>query len=719
MISLTKILNKLYLTRFSFYLLLILIAISFSITFYLMLPDNNLVKNPLQLQYFLLADVFFVILLLALIIRQLILIIIYRKNKKDESKLYIKFVNLFAAMAVGPAIGLVIITSLFFNLEFRTWYGGAVREAVVNSNIVAKDYENEIQAEIISDTQLIMREIVKVSRNNEVNINSINQVLNEFIDLRTISNIYLFNKAGDIYLNFKDKENENFLYPSKNIFEILDQNRVFIFQLNKNSISAYKKINFLGDVFMQVNRDLNTNIWDHIAATKDAYKIYTIKENESAGIQITYSMIFVLFSIGFILIAVLIGFNLARRLSKPISILIESANEISKGNFEAKVSEIDEFDEIKVLITAYNKMISEIESKQLQLVSKSLDDEEKRLFIEAILSLLTIGVISLDNNFNIILSNKTASILFKNSKTFNEKDNFLKIIPEWEKIFNNFKNSKKILENFQYDFVINNDQRNFNVRIIKEIINNQINGYVVAIDDTTTLLLAQKHAAWSDIARKIAHEVKNPLTPIKLSAERIEKKFNDNNISQKDISLLTQTISRQVDDIGKLVDEFSSFARIPEAEIKLDNLSNCLRESYELYANSHKNIKMNLDLFQKDIYFQFDKMQISRCFNNIIKNAIEAVEKIPNPLISIKLTQNNYAIIIEFIDNGIGIDKKSISKIFEPYFTTKNKGTGLGLSIVKRIIEDHGGKITIDKNKDMAGTISKITFENQTENYNA
>ena len=156
MISLSKILNKLYLTKFSFYLLLVLVLISFSITFYLMLPNNNLVKNPIQLQYFLLADIFFVILLLALIIRQLILIIIYRRNQKDDSKLYIKFVNLFTAMAVGPTIGLVVITSLFFNLEFRTWYGGAVRDVVVNSNIVARDYENEIQAEIISDIMLLL-----------------------------------------------------------------------------------------------------------------------------------------------------------------------------------------------------------------------------------------------------------------------------------------------------------------------------------------------------------------------------------------------------------------------------------------------------------------------------------------------------------------------------------------------------------------------------------
>ena len=711
MISFTKILNKLYLTKFSFYLLLALILISFSITFYLLLPNNNLVKNPLQLQYFLLADVFFVILLLALIIRQLILIIIYRRNQKDESKLYIKFVNLFTAMAVGPAIGLVIITSLFFNLEFRTWYGGAVREAVVNSNIVARDYENEIQAEIISDTQLIMREIVKVSRNNEVNINSINQGLSEFINLRTISNIYLFNKSGEIYLNFKDQENKNFLLPSNEIFEILDQNRVYIFQLNKNSISAYKKINFLGNVFMQVNRELNTNIWDHITATKEAYNIYTTKENESAGIQITYSMIFVLFSIGFILIAVLIGFNLARRLSKPISNLIESANEISKGNFDAKVSEIDQFEEIKVLISSYNKMIVEIENKQNLLITKSNEDEEKRLFIEAILSLLTIGVVSLDNNFNIIFFNKTTNKLFKGTKTLDNNINFLSIFPEWNKIFNDFNKSNKILENFQTEILIKDDLRSFNVRIIKELKDNKINGFIVALDDTTSFILAEKHAAWSDIARKIAHEVKNPLTPIKLSAERIEKKYQNKEFENDDIKILTNTISRQVDDIGKLIDEFSSFARMPEPEIKLDNLSQCLMESYLLFSNSHKSIKFNINKDKEDIFFQFDKFQLTQCFNNLIKNAVEAVEKIPNPSISINLSNNN-KINIEVIDNGIGISKEMINKIFEPYFTTKNKGTGLGLSIVKKIIEDHNGKIKIDKNKHMAGTTSLIIFEN-------
>ena len=710
MFDLSKLLKKIHLTRVSFYFLIFLILISFSITFYLMLPNNNLVKDPERLQYFLLADVIFVILLISIIIRQIVLILVRRKKSYDESRLYIKFVNLFAAMALGPAIGLVIITSLFFNLELRTWYGDAVRDAVVNSNIVAKNYENEIQAELISDTQLITREILQSSKDNEVNISNIQKVLGEFINLRTISSIYIFGNDGNVYLSLKDRENINFSKPSSDIFNLLDQNQVYIFQLNKKSIAAFKKINFLSNVYMQVNRDLNENIWDHIDATKDAFRIYSSKEEESSGVQVTYSMIFVLFSICFILIAILIGFNLASNLSKPISNLIKSANKISEGDFNAKVSESDQFEEIKILLSSYNKMIFEIENKQNELIRKSNDDEEKRIFIEAILSLLTIGVLSLDKDFNIILFNKTVLNLFKKTKNFNIGNNFLKIFPEWEKIFNNFKNSNKLMLNFQYDFNFLDDQRNFNIRVIKELNENDIEGYVVALDDTTSLILAEKHAAWSDIARKIAHEVKNPLTPIKLSAERIEKKFNDNSYSKDEISQLTSTISRQVDDIGKLVDEFSSFARMPEAEIKLDNLSQCLKESYQLYNSSRKDINLNLKITKNDIYFQFDKLQISRCFNNLIKNAIEAVEKIPNPIVEIRLNNSQNFIIIEIIDNGVGIDDKMSGKIFEPYFTTKSKGTGLGLSIVKRIIEDHGGKIKIEKNKNMAGTTALIKF---------
>mgnify|MGYP001377835293 FL=1 len=712
MINLSKFLRSIHITKFSFYLLILLIILSFSITFYLLLPNNQLVKDPQNLQFLLLADVIFVIILLSIIIRQILLVFIYKKKNIGESRLYIKFINLFTAMALFPAIGVVVITSLFFNLELQTWYGGAVRDAVVSSNIVARDYENEIQSELISDIQLITREIIKVSRNNEVQKNSIERVLREFINIRTISNIYLFNRQGDVFLSFEeDQKIEKFSFPNNSIFSLLDKNQIYIFQQNENSISAYKKLNFLNDIFVQVNRNLSKNIWKHISETRRAYEIYTLKEEESSGIQITFSMIFVLFSLCFILIAVLIGFNLARRLSKPISNLIESANEISKGNFDAKVSEDDQFDEVKVLLTSYNKMINEIQLKQNQILNKSEEDETKRIFIEAILSLLTIGVISLDDNFNVNFFNKSSlRILGKISEDL-EKKNFLNIFPEWSKIVDNFKKSKRLIENFQIEIMINDNTRNLNLRIIKEIKENSVSGYVVTIDDMTSLILAEKHAAWSDIARKIAHEVKNPLTPIKLAAERIEKKIIEKSINFKDINNLTQTISKQVDGIGKLIDEFSSFARMPKAEIKLDNLSKTLKESFNLFVNSHPNVNMKLLSKTKDIYFQFDRFQITQAFNNIIKNSVEAVINIPNPSITLDLLENNNQ--IEFIvkDNGVGVDENKISKYFEPYFTTKDKGTGLGLSIVKKIIEDHGGIIKIEKNKNMAGTTTVITFD--------
>ena len=712
MFNLSKFLKTLHISKFYFYLLIALTILSFSITFYLMLPNNQLVKDPQNLQFYLLADVILVIILLSIIVRQILLILIYRKKNFDESRLYIKFVNLFTAMALGPTIGLVIITSLFFNLELRTWYGEAVREAIVNSNIVARDYENDIQAELISDTQLIIREIIKASKDNEVKKKTIQKVLNEIINIRTISNIYLFNKEGNIFISLEDKNNTNYTYPNKDIFNLLDDNQVYIFQQNQNSISAYKKINFLDNIYVQINRNLNNNIWNHIRDTRRAFEIYTSKEEQSAGIQITFSMIFVLFSFCFILIAVLVGFNLARRLSKPITNLIESANKISEGNFDAKVSEIDQFDEVKVLITSYNKMINEIEIKQNQILSKSREDETKRIFIEAILSLLTTGVISLDSYYKINLFNNSALRILSKESSELESKNFIDVFPEWDNIIKNFTKSKRSIENFQIELMINDNSRNLNMRIIKEMNDNLISGYVVSIDDMTSLILAEKHAAWSDIARKIAHEVKNPLTPIKLSAERIEKKSKDKDINYKDISVLTNTISNQVDDIGRLVDEFSSFARMPKAEIKLDNLSQTLKESYNLFANSQTKINMKIDTSKKDIFYQFDRFQISQAFKNVIKNAIEAVNNIPNPSVAVNLQETNGKIKFSVIDNGVGIDEKKISKLFEPYYTTKEKGTGLGLSIVKKIIEDHNGIIKIEKNKDMAGTSTHITFEN-------
>lgn len=707
-----QFLKSIYITQFSFYILIGLIIASFSITFYLLilLTDELTDVDTKKLLFFLSIDVVLVIILIGLFIRQIVLFFIYRKKNFDESKLYIKFVNLFTAMALGPAVGVVVITALFYNLEFNTWFSKAVKEAVVNSNIVARDYENEIQAELLSDLQLISREIIKIARDNEVKKNVMEQALKEFISIRTISNIYLFDSQGNVILSFNDQDLKNYKKPSPSIYSDLDKNWAHIFRINNDSISAYKKISFLNDVFLQVNRNLNKNIWNHIVETRKAYEIYNLQKEKSAWRQISFSIIFILFALCFILVAVLVGFRLAGRLSKPITNLIESANKISKGNFEANVSEEDQFDEIKILLKSYNKMINEIKNKQNLLITKSNEDERKRLFIEAILSLLTTGVISLDNEFNINLVNKSAlKILHKKHEEL-INNNLFKIFPEWSDVIKNFHEMDAVFDQNQIEYYIGDNSRNLNLKIMKEVNENIITGYVVTIDDMTSLILAEKHAAWSNIARKIAHEVKNPLTPIKLSAELIERKFINNNLTKNEVSVLAKTISKQVDDIGKLVDEFSSFARMPKAEMKIDNFSETIQDCFNLFSKTHTKINFKFINPLNNIYLIFDKFQISQAFNNLIKNAVEAVSPIHNPSINIHLFQKDNKIYCSVIDNGIGVDNKKIRKFFEPYYTTKEKGTGLGLSIVKKIVEDHKGSIKIEKNTEMTGTTVTVVF---------
>ncbi|PPR47468.1 MAG: Sensor protein kinase WalK [Alphaproteobacteria bacterium MarineAlpha5_Bin9] len=706
-----KFLNLIHINQSSFYVLIALIIISFSITFYLLLPNNELVKDPQNLLILLSIDVILVILLFGLLTRQIILILIFRKRNYQESRLHIKFVNLFTLIALGPAIGVVIITSLFFNLELRTWYGKAVKEAIINSNIVARSYSNEIQEELISDIQLISREIIKVARNNEVNKDLMDKELQDYLNLRTISNIYVFNLDKKVLSSFNDKELKNFIYPSNNIFNILDKSQIYIYQPEENSITAYQKLFFFDDTYLQINRKFNNNIWKHIEDTSRAFEIYTSKEEESKGIQITFSMIFVLFSICFILIAILIGLRLAGRLSKPMSKLIESANRISTGNLNSFVDEDQQFKEINVLIRSYNQMINEIKNNQDVILAKSEEDEKKRLFIEAILSLLTTGVISLDQNFKINLINKSSLRILKKDEEDLISTDIINVFPELKKIFEDFKSSNLNISQHQLEYIIDDNIRNLNIKIIKEKENNQISGYVVTIDDMTSLILAEKHAAWSDIARKIAHEVKNPLTPIKLSSERIQTKFIDKNLNKDDLIKLTNTISRQVDDIGKLIDEFSSFARMPNPEMKLENLNLTIQECFDFFSNSYNEIKFALEEDKHTINFQFDKFQISQALNNLIKNSIEAVVNIPNPSIKIIFNKVGQKVIIKIIDNGIGVKSENIRKLFEPYYTTKEKGTGLGLSIVKKILEDHNGSIKIEKNTKLSGSTVTVTFK--------
>ena len=494
--------------------------------------------------------------------------------------------------------------------------------------------------------------------------------------------------------------------PTDAIFKVLNSGQIYITQKDKNILSAYLKINFLNETYIMINDDINEKIYNHLFETAKAITAYNNLEKNTSRLQISFSMIFILFSVSLLLVAILFGFRMAHKLSMPISNLITSSEKVSRGNFDAKVSETDDFDEISLLLKSFNQMIVEIELKQKQLIEKNIEIENRRLFTEAVLSTLSTGVVALNNKYIVTLANKSVKDIINISEEKIIGVNFFSLFSNLSKIKSNL--DKKAYKNLsqQIEFNYKNNIRNLFIKFSVEIKENKVIGYVVTIDDLTSLILAEKHATWSEIARKIAHEVKNPLTPIKLSAERIERKINENNFNKKIFSSLAKTISKQVDDIGKLIDEFSSFARLPKADIKKDDFIIVLKECYNLYSNSHLNINFSLENNEKIVICSFDRFQLSLVLNNLVKNAIESVEKLNNPSISLVLKKNINNLRLDIIDNGIGIEKDKLNKIFEPYYTTKNKGTGLGLSICKKIIEEHGGEISIIKNKSAGSTVS-------------
>lgn len=706
MINYKKLYKNFNIKNYSFYIFLILIISSFSLTYLLLIPNSELVKDKSNILKLLLLDTVLVITLIGLTIKQITLIFINRKKNLSASRLYVKFINLFTIISLAPTIGVIIIAGLFYNLEANTWFGSAVKSTIVNSNIVANDYLKLKSENLEVLVETINRDIfnLMIAANltdkdiKRINLNHEKKKLEDIFIFDSLNNIIAFSSVLDT--------TKNFIPPNKAIYKILDSGQIFLTQKDKNILTAYYKINYFNDAYLMINDDINETIYNHLFETAKAITAYNNLEENNSRLQISFSMIFVLFSISLLLIAILIGFRMAHKLSKPISNLITSSEKVSKGNFNAKVSEIDDFDEISLLLKSFNQMIVEIELKQKQLIEKNIEIENRRLFTEAVLKTLSTGVIALNKDYIITLVNESAKNIVNLSEDKIIGSNFFDIFKDLKHIKSNLDNQilKDISQQIEYNY--ENSIRNLFIKFSVEKSYEKTIGYVATIDDLTSLILAEKHAAWSDIARKIAHEVKNPLTPIKLSAERIEKKIKENNISKKTFTSLAKTISKQVDDIGKLIDEFSSFARLPKAEIKKDDFSIVIKECFDLYSNSHSDINFKLKNNYDKILCFFDKFQMSLLLNNIAKNAVEAVAKLKNPSISFEVKKVDDFLILNIIDNGIGIEKDKLNKIFEPYYTTKEKGTGLGLSICKKIIEDHSGKITIKKNSKVGSTVN-------------
>ncbi len=642
-----------------------------------------------------------------------------KQLKRAGNELRNKLVFIFSAIALIPTLIISIFSVLIFNTALNSWFNPIISSAVLQSEKVANQYLLEHQNAMRGD----VLEFANILNINALNLSSNKNKFNKFIDNYTrknnLSEAVLIDSNGNV-LAFSDFV---FEYTYADILEkdyLSANNGTIIIKKedNSNKMQAFMKLSQYVDAYLLISRFVDKRVLDAIQNTALAVSDYQSIELEQFNLEISFVVIFLFLTLILLLGSLIIGLKLANKLVNPITSLIKAAEEVGSGNLDYKITKKEllnfNVNEIKHLGQAFNKMIYDLKNSRIDIVNANNQLDKRRQFSETVLSGVYSGVIGLDENLQLNLPNLTACKILDISIEKDFGKLITKIVPEFSNLIDRILKSNILVLEERVQIIKEDKILNLMTRIVVQKKQNKILGYVLTFDDITNLIAAQKMAAWSDIARRIAHEIKNPLTPISLAAERLKKHIDKPIMLNKKIfEQSLNMITRQVDDIRHLVDEFSSFARMPSPILNQVNIIFVVRQYVEPLKMSFEKITIKLDKIKyKDILIMADEKQIRQAIGNIIKNSYENIitNNIKNGVVSIDFEKDNDFVSITFKDNGTGINTNDISKIVEPYFSTKMGGSGLGLAITKKIIEDHNGSIKIKSPKDEKGTIIIIKF---------
>jgi two-component system nitrogen regulation sensor histidine kinase NtrY len=466
-------------------------------------------------------------------------------------------------------------------------------------------------------------------------------------------------------------------------------------------VAAAVKLHGYDDMYLYAARVLDPRVVAQLRATQESAGEYANLEARRLGIQIAFALMFAVIALIVLLSSAWIGLDFANRLVAPIRRLIGAANVVSTGNLNVRVPIRRSEGDLAQLGETFNNMTQELRTQHEDIVrARDLIDSRRR-FTEAVLAGASAGVIGVNADGRITILNRSAERLLARSEREALGHPLTEVAPELAEIFESARGGNQRLIQRQVTVSRNGQERNFSIRVTSEQAAQSEHGYVITIDDVTELVLAQRTSAWADIARRIAHEIKNPLTPIQLSAERLRRKYGK--VIVEDAAVFEQctaTIVRQVDDIKRMVDEFSRFARMPKAVIAGEDVAETVRQVVFMMRVAHPDIDIEVELPEETMPARFDRRLISQALTNIVKNATEAIGAVPpaelgRGRIVVSTQRDGKDVVVDVIDNGIGLPKENRSRLLEPYVTTREKGTGLGLAIVGRILEEHGGHIEL------------------------
>jgi two-component system nitrogen regulation sensor histidine kinase NtrY len=677
-----------------------LALLSACLTFIVLTGLTPIEPTPAVVYSFILINAATILLLVGIIVREVWQVMQARRRGRAAARLHIQIVGLFSIIAVLPAVLVAIVANVTIDRGLDRLFSGPTREAIENSLTIARAYAYE-HAQLIRDDILGMANDIAHARPlYDQDRGTFRQLLTASAAARNLPGAMLIDKDRNILETAQTGINQTFVTPPPEFLKNVKENEPEI-AVESNYVAAVIRLRAFNDTFLYVARLLDPRVVTQLNETQASVAEYAAIESRRLGIQVSFALMFAEIALTILMASILIGLNFANWLVAPIRRLMSAANIVSTGDLHVQVPVHKSEGDLAQLGETFNKMTQELRTQRDELVSASDLIDSRRRFIEAVLSSASAGIIGVDASGNVGILNRSAEKLIGHAESETMDHPLSDVLPELDDMMKSARDGTQRLVQGQITITRDGHERNLSVRVSAEQTSQSRDSYIITLDDITELVSAQRTSAWGDVARRIAHEIKNPLTPIQLSAERIRRKFGKVITEDKNIfEQCTDTIVRQVDDIRRMVDEFSRFARMPKPVMEGEDVADTVRQAVFLMRVGHPTIDIEADIKQDPMHAQFDRRLISQALTNIIKNATEAIEAVPpdqldKGRIEVIAARENEDIVIDVIDNGIGLPKVARARLLEPYVTTREKGTGLGLAIVGRVLEDHGGRIEL------------------------
>jgi two-component system nitrogen regulation sensor histidine kinase NtrY len=677
-------------------------------TFLILGPFGQGASSP-SLRLILLADFVYVLTIAALVLMQIMRLFAARRAKSAGSRLHLRLIGVFAFLALIPTVTVAVFAALTVNVGLEGWFSDRVRQVVGSSLAAAEAYQQEQYDDLLLDAEALARFIDGSRRRNfYMDDGELRQVLvNGQLQIqRGLQEAYVIDGAGEIRARGERSYEFDFEQPdAAEIAAAQSDGAIVIQDWNNNEFRALVTLEAFPNRLLYISRDVDGELLNLLDDTKETAHLYQQLENERGRLLFEFGLLYLGFALILILAAMWLGMWMAERLSRPVGRLTVAARRVGGGDLGVQVLEEDGDDEIAQLGRYFNQMTRELKGQREELLENTRQIERRRRMFDSVLSSVTSGVVGLDATGCVTFVNRSAESLLGWSG--DEQSLALAVaVPEFGPLFQEVSEGGTDVAQGEVKVVREGRLENLLVRMSpRRTGSGRVEGYVVAFDDVTDLVSAQRMAAWGDVARRIAHEIKNPLTPIQLSAERIKRKFapklGEENSDQ--LQSMTEVIIRQTNDLRRIVDEFSKFARMPEPDRHEEDLVRLVRDAVVLQQSGQPDIRVTADLPAGALPADLDATMIGQALTNLIKNAGEAFETLRRSggadgiqgEIRVALRQTEGGYLISIADNGIGLPEDR-ARLFEPYVTTRDEGTGLGLPIVKKIIEEHGGTLTLE-----------------------